>query len=330
MPGAAARHVLADTLPCFRERSGVSRSFVRTIARPQTFGTARTPLTICYDLAVEPIERVRVHAREGDSQVERADALAVEEPLEIRIRSAAAGPITRFVTTMRTPGRDEDLAAGLFFAEGVVERRADLIALERPADVRIAEELRANVLLATLSPEALSRAQKLGRATVMGSACGVCGKTSIENVIPEGSAPIESALRVSAGVLYSLPARLREQQSVFAETGGLHAAALFDSGGALLAVREDIGRHNATDKLVGSMLLAGRLPLSDVVLLVSGRAGFEIVQKAFAAGIPIVTSVSAPSSLAVELAESAGVTLIGFLRERRFNIYSHPRRVSAD
>jgi FdhD protein len=278
---------------------------------------------------VEPIERVRVHARDGDTETERSDALAVEEPLEIRIRAARAGPMTSFVTTMRTPGHDEELAAGLLFAEGILVRRSDLITLDRPADVRIAAELRANVVVATLNDDAIERAGKLGRATVMGSACGVCGKTSIENVIPSGRAPLDSALRVSAARLYSLPARLRERQSVFAETGGLHAAALFDAGGELSIAREDIGRHNATDKLVGAMFLADSLPVSDRLLLVSGRAGFEIVQKAYAAGIPLVASVSAPSSLAVELAESAGITLIGFLRERRFNVYAHPVRVNA-
>lgn len=278
---------------------------------------------------MEPIERVRVHAREGDSQVERSDALAVEEPLEIRVRGADARPPTSFVVTMRTPGHDEELAAGLLFSEGVLAERADLIALDRPGDMRVSAELRANVLIATLGAQALARAEKLGRKSVMGSACGVCGKTSIENVIPSGTRPLDSGFSVTAAVLYTLPARLRERQSVFAETGGLHAAALFDAAGELRAVREDIGRHNATDKLVGSQWLAGGLPLSDALLLVSGRAGFEILQKAFAAGIPLVASVSAPSSLAVELSETAGLTLVGFLRQRRFNLYAHPSRVTA-
>jgi FdhD protein len=276
---------------------------------------------------VDPIERIRVHAREGDAGVERSDAVAVEEPLEIRIRAVHGDRPARFVTTMRTPGCDEDLAAGLLFAEGVTLRRADLVALDRPSDVRIDEELRANVLVATLADEALERAAKLARTTMMGSACGVCGKTTIENVLPDGRPPLDSPLRIATTILYALPKRLRERQSVFAETGGLHAAALFDARGELREVREDIGRHNATDKLVGSQWLVDRLPLSDSVLVVSGRAGFEIVQKACAAGIPIVASVSAPSSLAVELADTAGITLIGFLRERRLNIYSHPLRV---
>lgn len=276
---------------------------------------------------MEPIERVRVRAREGDAEVERADALAVEEPLEIRVRGGDGAPALRFVTTMRTPGHDEELAAGLLFAEGVLSARSDLRGLDRPADPRLAPELRANVLVATLSPPALERAGRLGRGTVMGSACGVCGKTSIENVLPEGAARLESGLAVAPEVLYALPERLRERQSVFAQTGGLHAAALFDPRGELMAAREDIGRHNATDKLLGSCWLAGKLPMSESILVVSGRAGFEIAQKAFAAGIPVLASVSAPSSLAVELAESVGLTLVAFLRGRRFNIYSHPERI---
>jgi FdhD protein len=278
---------------------------------------------------VDPIERVRVHAREGESEIERADSLAVEEPLEIRVRGHAGEAATSFVTTMRTPGHDEELAAGLLYAEGVLRSRADLGSLARPADVRIASELRDNVVVATLSPDALARARKLVRASVMGSACGVCGKTSIESVIPSDVPPSSSRFSVDASILYALPERLRAGQSVFASTGGLHAAALFDVHGALIDIREDIGRHNATDKLIGTRWLDDRLPLSDALLLVSGRAGFEIVQKAVAAGIPLIASISAPSSLAVELAETAGVTLIGFLRERRFNVYAHRQRVTS-
>jgi len=275
----------------------------------------------------EPTERVRVRAREGETELERDDVLAVEEPLEIRILPDGGGPATSFVTTMRTPGNDEELAAGLLFAEGVLEAAGDLRALDRPTDPRIEAELKANVLIATLAPEAFARAGKLQRGTVMGSACGVCGKTSIENVIPADRPPLSSSETVSPEILFRLPERLRERQSLFARTGGLHAAGLFSLAGDLLELREDIGRHNATDKLVGAYLRRGELPLSDRLLMVTGRTGFEIVQKAFAEGIPIVVSVSAPSSLAVALAETGGVTLIGFLRDRRFNVYANPRRV---
>ncbi|HKA36592.1 MAG TPA: formate dehydrogenase accessory sulfurtransferase FdhD [Thermoanaerobaculia bacterium] len=278
---------------------------------------------------MEPVDRIRVRARDGASDVEREDVLAVEEPLEIRVRGHE-GPATSFVTTMRTPGNDEELAAGLLFAEGVLGEPRDLVSIDRPSDPRIDPDLVANVLIATLGGDAAARAAGLQRGTVMGSACGVCGKTSIENVIPSDRPPLASSLRVAPELLYRLPALLRERQSVFARTGGLHAAGLFTAQGELLEVREDIGRHNATDKIVGAAFLARRLPLADRILLVSGRAGFEIVQKAFAAGIPFIASVSAPSSLAAALAESAGVTLVGFLRERRFNVYSSRERVLRD
>jgi FdhD protein len=281
-------------------------------------------------MGADPILPVRVSARDGDTVTEREDALAVEEPLEIRWKEAGGNgsrEVRTFAITMRTPGRDEALAAGLLYAEGVLERRADLVDLARPSDPRIDPELAANVLTATLSPEAGRRAEGLRRGTVMGSACGVCGKTSIENVMPEGRPPIEAALSVSADLLRALPDRLRERQSIFSKTGGLHAAALFAPDGDLLRIAEDIGRHNATDKLIGEAFAGDELPLSGAILLVSGRAGFEIVQKAVMAGIPLVASVSAPSSLAVELADAAGVTLVGFLRPPRFNVYSHATRI---
>jgi FdhD protein len=270
---------------------------------------------------------VRIVSRDGDASLERVDSVAVEEPLEIKVRGASDRALQSFVTTMRTPGSDLELAAGLLFAEDVLRERADLVSLDPLSDVRVAPELRENVVIATLGAESLARATKLVRTTVMGSACGVCGKTSIENVVPSNAAPLASALRVDPDLLRALPDRVREQQSVFTQTGGLHAAALFTAQGDLVALREDIGRHNALDKLVGRSWLAGELPLDARVLVVSGRAGFEIVQKAYAAGIPVVASVSAPSSLAVELAETGGITLIGFLRGRRFNIYTHAGRV---
>jgi FdhD protein len=277
---------------------------------------------------VEPFESVRVTSREGDAEIERDDSLAVEEPLEIRLQEEGGGAPEPFVVTMRTPGDDEGLAAGLLYAEGVLTAPEDLRSLARSADPRMDPEMRENVLIATVRPEAARRARGLRRSTVMGSACGVCGRTSIDAILPAGRPPVASRLRVAAEILYGLPARLREAQSVFSRTGGLHAAALFDAAGARLAVREDIGRHNATDKLVGTLLLERKLPAGEAILMVSGRAGFEIVQKAYNAGIPVVAAVSAPSSLAVELADAGGVTLVGFLRERRFNVYSHRKRIA--
>jgi FdhD protein len=266
-------------------------------------------------------------SRDGDDVREREDSLAVEEPLEIRLQEENGGSPEAFVVTMRTPGEDEDLSAGLLFAEGVLATPADLCSLRRSSDPRMESDMRENVLIATVRPEAVGRARALRRSTVMGSACGVCGRTSIDAILPAGRPPLTSPLRVAAEVLYGLPDKLRESQSVFSRTGGLHAAALFDATGSRLAVREDIGRHNATDKLVGRLFRDGAVPAGDRILMVSGRAGFEIVQKAYNAGIPVVASVSAPSSLAVELADAGGVTLVGFLRERRFNVYSHSRRV---
>lgn len=274
-----------------------------------------------------PIERVRVLSRDGSSQTEREDALAVEEPLEIRLRGAGSRT-EPFVTTMRTPGHDEELTAGLLFAEGVLNERSDLADLSRPTDPRIDPELKANVLIATISPEALTRSESLRRRTVMGSACGVCGKTSIENVLAGDHPPPSQAFRLDPEVMVRLPELLRAGQSVFSQTGGLHGAGLFDASGELDTLREDIGRHNAVDKVVGAAWLASRLPLSDRVLVVSGRAGFEIAQKAAAAGIPVLASVSAPSSLAVELADAAGLTLVGFLRGERFNVYAHASRIA--
>jgi len=277
--------------------------------------------------AMNPVERVRVRTIEGGRDADRDDDVAVEEPLAIQIRREGSEAGFAFVTTMRTPGNDVELAAGLLFGEGVIEGPGDVVRLAVP-DTPVGKR-DDNVVVATLRSAAVDRAEKLQRASVMGSACGVCGKTTIDNLIPAGRPAIADRLRVDPEILLALPRRLREKQSIFASTGGLHAAGLFTFAGELEEVREDIGRHNATDKLVGTCLLRGRIPISGGILAVSGRAGFEIVQKAVAAGIPLVASVSAPSSLAIALADAGGVTLIGFLRDRRFNVYSHRHRVAA-
>lgn len=275
--------------------------------------------------AMNPVERIRVRTIDGESDAERDDDVAVEEPLAIQVRREGSDTGFAFVTTMRTPGSDAELAAGLLFAEGVVAERGDIVGIAVPEPR--AGKRESNVVVATLRLPAAERAEKLHRGSVMGSGCGVCGKTTIDNLIPAERPPIADRARLDPGILLALPRRLRERQSIFSSTGGLHAAGLFTLSGELRELREDIGRHNATDKLVGAFLLRGELPLSGSVLVVSGRAGFEIVQKAYAAGIPLVASVSAPSSLAVALADAGGVTLVGFLRERRFNVYSHRDRV---
>ena len=261
------------------------------------------------------------------------DSLVAEEPLEIRLREGGAEP-ERFVVTMRTPGDDDDLVVGLLFGEGVIEEIGEITAIEPPADTHIAPELAKNVRVITLAPRADRRRAR--RATVMGSACGVCGRTSVDDVAAlaaaarrgrtaslPGSSP---DLAISASLLASLPGALRESQSVFSSTGGLHAAGLFEADGSFLLAREDVGRHNATDKALGAMLRSQR-PCPPI-LLVSGRLGFEIAQKAALAGVTIVAAVSAPTSLAVDLAEETGLTLVGFLRGERFNVYTHPGRIA--
>lgn len=261
------------------------------------------------------------------------DSLVAEEPLEIRLCEGGAEP-ERFVVTMRTPGDDDDLVAGLLYGEGVIEEIGEIVAIEPPADTRVAPELAKNVRVVTLAPR-VDR-PRARRATVMGSACGVCGRTSVDDVAALAAAarrgkraPLPGASRdltISASLLTSLPGALRERQSVFSFTGGLHAAGLFEADGSFLLAREDVGRHNATDKAVGA-ILRSRRPCPPI-LLVSGRLGFEIAQKAALAGVTIVAAVSAPTSLAVDLAEETGLTLIGFLRGERFNVYTHPERIA--
>lgn len=240
------------------------------------------------------------------------DYLAAEEPLEIRI---GGKPVS---VTMRTPGHDEELAAGFLWSEGIVESQKQIGEIRQD---KSATGAAANVVDVDLQ-ESLFELEDLQRNFFAASSCGICGKASIEAIRRRGLKPPDANFRVAAEILVALPDRLRAEQEVFGRTGGLHAAALFGASGNLLAVREDIGRHNAVDKIIGWALLQDRLPLSAHVLMVSGRGGFEIIQKALTAGIPVVASVSAPSSLAVKLARELGLTLIGFLRERRFVIYS--------
>jgi len=256
----------------------------------------------------------------NDGAVRRKeDYLAAEEPLEIRI---GGDPLS---VTMRTPGNDLELAAGFLLTEGLVTKRAQIVTLENV--VEDSERDRGNVVRAVLAPEAAPDLQKMRRHFFAASSCGICGKASIDSVRARTLEPPNPAFRLDAEVLLRLPEALRASQAVFGRTGGLHAAALFDVKGELLVLREDIGRHNAVDKVIGWALLENRIPLADVVLLVSGRGGFEIVQKAIVAGLPVVASVSAPSSLAVQLARELGLTLIGFLRDRRFVIYSGEDRI---
>ena len=249
----------------------------------------------------------------------KQDYLAAEEPLEIRV---AEKPLS---VTMRTPGNDLELAAGFLFTEGLVQRREQILSLE--INQESDEPNRGNLLRAELAPECTADSEKLQRNFFAASSCGICGKASIESVRSRTLQAPNPAFAIDPEILLGLPDSLRASQAVFGRTGGLHGAALVDPQGKLLVTREDIGRHNAVDKAIGWALLEGRIPLSESILLVSGRGGFEIVQKAIVAGLPVVASVSAPSSLAVQLARELRLTLIGFLRGRRFVIYAGEERV---
>ena len=262
---------------------------------------------------------VRVLNVEDGARTRRADRLATEEPMEIRV-DEPGGEQRTLAVTMRTPGHDFELAAGFLFTEGLIDP-GDLRGV-RYCDVP-REEQHYNVVTVAVGRPLPDLA---ARAFYTTSSCGVCGKASLE-ALDVQCAPVAPGPEVAPEVLTALPEELRRVQRVFDRTGGLHAAALFDAGGKLLSSREDVGRHNAVDKIVGAELMAGNLPLAGRILLVSGRASFEIVQKAAVAGIPIVAAVSAPSDLAIDTAERLGVTLIGFLRGDGFNVYSHDNRI---
>ena len=250
----------------------------------------------------------------------KEDFLAAEEPLEIRVGDE---PLS---VTMRTPGHDLELAAGFLFTEGLVQERSQIVALRD--DFPEEEKNRGNVVRAELAPESAPDFEKVRRHFFAASSCGICGKASIDSVRARTLAPPNPGFILDPEVLVRLPDVLRASQAVFGRTGGLHAAALFNATGELLVLREDMGRHNAVDKVIGWALLENRVPLSESIMLVSGRGGFEIVQKAIVAGTPVVASVSAPSSLAVQLARELSLTLIGFLRGRRFVIYAGEERVA--
>jgi FdhD protein len=267
--------------------------------------------------------RVRV-VEDGRMRV-RPDTLATEEPMEIRLLTGAARQTV--AVTMRTPGADFELAAGFLYGEGIVSSPDDIAKISYCVDSDLDAEQQYNIVNVELRGGREYDLRSLERHFYTSSACGVCGKASLEQLELRGCPVIPPGPEVSAGTIYSLPGKLREAQGLFDATGGLHAAALFDKNGGLLALREDVGRHNATDKLVGWALLEGRLPLADHVVMVSGRSSFEILQKCLTAGVPVVCAISAPSSLAVDVAREFGMTLVGFLREGRFNVYAGSDRI---
>ncbi len=258
----------------------------------------------------------------------RDEWLAVEEPLEIRV--TASGETRPVATTMRTPGDDFDLAVGYLVSEGIVADRSQVRGIRYCVDRVAGQQQHFNAVTVDLDG-AMPDLEPLHRHGTITSACGVCGKTRIE-VLDELDLPhlAEDATTIDASVLTHLPATLRDAQPVFDATGGLHAAALFTADGSLIEVREDVGRHNALDKLIGASLMAGRLPLRGGIVLVSGRASFELAQKTVAAGAPVLAAISAPSSLAVDVARRFGLTLAGFLREGRCNVYTGHARITGD
>jgi FdhD protein len=259
------------------------------------------------------ILRLRISRAKTDT-----DAVVREDPLEIRVRGRA------LAVTMRTPGNDPELAAGFLVTEGVIRNRKDIVAIA-PCRESDAPDNTWNVFLA---PRVKVNFKRLTRHVFASSSCGLCGKASIDSV-HQHFPPVTANIAVSPKVIAALPDKMRAAQAAFAHTGGLHAAAIFNAQGRLLVLREDVGRHNAVDKVIGWAFLNRQLPLDSAILLVSGRASFEIMQKALAAGIPIVCAISAPSSLAVEFARESRQTLVGFLRGKTMNVYSCPERIAS-
>ncbi len=304
--GQGARQVGVATLP---GALGTARTYE---GAADAAGAADSPVDASDD-SMEPEEaRCLVVRWTGAESERRPDALALEEPLELRL---AGHPLT---VTMRTPGHDEELAAGLLHAQDLLRHPSELERMERDPE----QPNRLDISLSTR----LAGAERWRRYTYVSSSCGICGVESLDALVVQ-SPPVMSGLRARAATLYRLPDLLREAQAGFGVTGGAHAAALFDPAGGLLVAREDVGRHNAVDKVIGHALLNGRLPLDDMLLMVSGRISYEIVQKALVARLPLIAAVSAPTSLAVRIADDRGITIVGFLRGERLNVYSHPARV---
>ena len=277
---------------------------------------------------LKSVKRLEIE-RIGEGAGTLEDVVATEEPLEIRLAySGSDGKRAEqsISVTMRTPGHDGELAAGFLYTEGIVRSRADIQSVA-PCGPPAPNGL-INVVRVELAPDVKIALDRLERHFYTSSSCGVCGKSSLEAVAVQGRYDLHGVdFRLSGDRLGALPDALRSQQTVFERTGGLHASGLFDASGRIVAVREDVGRHNALDKLIGQALLADELPLSAFGIVVSGRASFELMQKAMMAGVPLLAAVGAPSSLAVELAEEFGITLIGFLKKDKLNVYTRPDRV---
>jgi len=265
---------------------------------------------------------VRLRALDGEHADERDDLVACEEPLEIQLGPAALAVV------MRTPGHDEELALGFLVTERVVTSPSDILSI-RHCSTSVTPEAEDNIVRVILAPDVEVDLAALRRNLYASSSCGICGKATIENALATAPPLGDDTTVFAASSIRTFVARLGEGQDVFRTTGGLHAAALFDKSGRLLVIREDVGRHNATDKTIGWAAARGLVPLAGHALMVSGRASYEIVQKALAARIPLVAAVSAPTSLAIELADASGITLVGFLRGETMNVYTHAQRVVA-
>ena len=272
--------------------------------------------------------RTRITVVEQGRRKTRDDHLATEEPLEIRLQ--AGGDTKTVAVTMRTPGHDFELAAGFLHNEGIISEPGLLSGISYCVDADIDAEQRYNIVNVGLRLPRLPELATLERHFFTTSACGVCGKASLDAIAMRDCPALPAGPQLRPSLLTDLPQALRAAQGLFDATGGLHAAGLFDAGGTLLCLREDVGRHNALDKLIGWALMQRKLPLHDCILLVSGRASYEILQKSTVAGVPVVCAVSAPSHLAVELARRFGVTLVGFLRGERFNVYAGAERIQWD
>ena len=263
---------------------------------------------------------------ENGRSTDRMDTLAVEEPLEMRVTQTQDGlPVSHNIAvTMRTPGNDFELAAGFLYTERIVTTSSQILNI---AHCGVGEADQENVVKVSLTPDTPFDPKLMSRNVYTTSACGICGKASIDLVRIACPKPPPTSIQISEGYLKKILGGLEEAQELFSRTGGLHAAGLFDGKGELIHLREDVGRHNAVDKIVGALLLADKIPAGDMVILVSGRASYELIQKSLMAGIPILAAVGAPSSLAVDTAKECGMTLIGFLRDGRFNVYAGGERL---
>lgn len=274
---------------------------------------------------------VSVNRVKGGTNKNVEDLLAVEEPLQIRLQFNRNDSLQEesLTVTMRTPGNDFELAAGFIFAESIISNPKDIVHIRHCQNVK--EEEQGNVVIVKLSPDTSFDLKQLQRNFLTTSSCGVCGKSAIDAIYCKNQifTPKASQL-INISLIYQLNASLKEHQTVFRHTGGIHASALFNFEGECLLIREDIGRHNALDKVIGAALISNMTSLENTLVFLSGRVSYELVQKAIRAGIPIIVAVGAPSSLAVELASKKGITLIGFLRDKRFNIYTHSQRIKYD